>query len=73
MLERALTELMASYERDGHGEIVRVLAPLVMGSEDQKTYAEAAEELEVSHANARVLAFRLRKHLRTLVREEVGE
>ena len=72
ILERALGQLTTAYERDGRGEIVRVLAPLMMGAV-QKTYAEAAGELGISHSNARVLAFRLRKHLRTLVREEVAQ
>ena len=58
---------------NGRREIVQVLAPIVMGAEDEKTYAEAAEELGITHANARILAFRLRKHLRAFVREEVAQ
>lgn len=72
VLERALTQLTAAYQRDGREEVVQVLGPLVLGTEAHKTYREAAGELGISHANARVQAFRLRKHLRTLVREEVA-
>ena len=72
ILERALGQLTAAYERDGRSELVRILGPLVLGTEAGKTYAQAAGELGITHANARVQAFRLRKHLRTLVREEVA-
>ena len=72
VLERALAELTAAYRRDGREEVVGILGPLVLGIEAGKTYAEAAAELGISHANARVQAFRLRKHLRSLIREEVA-
>lgn len=71
ILERALTQLTAAYRRDGRENVVQILGPIVLGTENDKSYAKAADELGVTHANARVLAFRLRKHLRTLIREEV--
>lgn len=72
ILERALGELSHSYEREGKLELARVLAPMIAGAEARQSYAEAAQELEISEANARVAAFRMRKRLRSLVREEVA-
>ncbi|MGK0185431.1 MAG: RNA polymerase sigma factor (sigma-70 family) [Verrucomicrobiales bacterium] len=73
ILERALVQLTAMYRRNGREEIARVLAPTVMGGESETTYEEAAAELGISRGNARVLAFRLRKHLKELVRDEVAQ
>jgi RNA polymerase sigma factor (sigma-70 family) len=72
ILERALGHLTEAYRRDGREKVVQILLPLVLGADTEKPYKEAAVELEVTHANARILAFRLRKHLRTLVREEIA-
>jgi RNA polymerase sigma factor (sigma-70 family) len=72
ILERALDELAAFYEREGKVELARLLAPMVVGEGDGKGYAEVAQQLGISEANARVAAFRLRKRLRSLIREEVA-
>ena len=72
ILERALNELAASYQRDGKSDLARVLAPTIAGLDDRPGYAEAARELCISEANARVAAFRMRKRLRNLIREEVA-
>ena len=50
-----------------------MLAPMVMGGEAATNYQEAAEQLGISIGNARVLAFRLRKHLKELVRHEIAQ
>ena len=73
ILERALEQLTAMYRRNGREEVVRTLAPLVMGGDAGTGYDEAADRLGVTKGNARVLAFRLRKHLKELVRHEVAQ
>lgn len=73
ILERALEQLSALYRRNGREDVVQVLAPLVMGGEAGTDYEEAARLLGTSKGNARVLAFRLRKHLKELVRHEVAQ
>lgn len=72
ILERALGELSQTYEREGKLELAQVLAPMIAGADERQTYAEAAEKLGISESNARVAAFRMRKRLRSLVREEVA-
>ena len=73
ILERALERLKRSYARNGKEATVRVLAPILLGADADKSYADAAEDLGISHSNARVLAFRMKKQLRALIREEVAE
>ncbi len=47
-------------------------APIIAGIDARKTYAEAAAELGMSEGTARAAGFRMRKRLRTLVREEIA-
>lgn len=72
ILERALNELALSYQRSGKSELARILAPTIAGPAQQQGYAEAARKLGMSEPNARMAAFRMRKRLRSLVREEVA-
>ena len=72
IMERALDELARSYQRDGREELAEVLVPLIAGAEQRPSYAAAAESLGISESNARVAAFRMRKKLRSLIREEVA-
>ena len=72
ILERALHQLAVSYEREGRTEVAKVIAPIIAGIDDRKTYAEAGEELGIAEGTARAAAFRMRKRLRTLLREEIA-
>ena len=72
ILERALRDVSVDYEREGKLELARVLAPMIAGADGRQSYAEAAAELGISESNARVAAFRMRKRLRSHVREEVA-
>jgi RNA polymerase sigma factor (sigma-70 family) len=72
LLARAVAELVRSYERDGKVDLARVLVPMITGADERQGYAEASGQLGITEANARVAAFRMRKRLRTLVREEVA-
>ena len=72
ILQRSLDELAIFYEREGKGELARVLTPIVAGGVDGMGYKEAGAKLGLSEANARVAAFRLRKRLRILLRAEVA-
>ena len=46
--------------------------PLIAGSEERTGYAQAGAELGLTEGSARSAAFRLRKRLRALVRDEVA-
>lgn len=72
ILQRALNDLAKFYEKEGKLQWAQVLAPMIAGADERQTYADAAEQLGISESNARVAAFRMRKRLRTLVREEVA-
>ena len=52
---------------------VLVLAPILLRADSDRNYADAAAELGISHANARMIAFRMKKQLRGLIREEVAQ
>lgn len=72
ILERAFAALARAYERDGKGEIARVLLPMIAGAGERQGYAEAAEALGLSEASTRMAVFRMRKRLRSLIREEIA-
>lgn len=72
ILERAMAQLAADYERRGQLAVVRVLAPVVAKVAQRTGYAEAGERLGMSEQTARAAAFRLRKRLRELIRHEVA-
>jgi RNA polymerase sigma-70 factor (ECF subfamily) len=72
IMERALEELSCAYQREGREELAEVLIPLIAGAEERPSYTEAARKLGISDSNARVAAFRMRKRLRSLIRDEVG-
>ncbi len=72
ILERAIGNLARSYQRDGKSEAFRALAPTITGAGEPQSYLEIGRELGISESNARVAAFRMRKRLRRLIREEVA-
>lgn len=72
LLERALEGLEGICRRDGRERHYEVLLPIIAGIDDRGGYAEAAETLGISEGAARMAAFRMRKRLGTLVREEVA-
>ena len=72
ILERAIGNLARSYQRDGKSDVFRVLASTITGAGDSQSYAEMGVELGINESNARVAAFRMRKRLRRLIREEVA-
>lgn len=72
IMERAMEELSQSYQRDGREKLASALIPLIAGAEERQSYADAARDLGISESNARVAAFRMRKRLRNLIRDEVA-
>ena len=72
ILERALSQLAASYQQEGRTEVAKVIAPIIAGIDARKSYAEAGAELGISEGTARAAGFRMRKRLRALIREEVA-
>jgi RNA polymerase sigma-70 factor (ECF subfamily) len=72
ILARAFEELARIYGRDGKEDLARVLLPLITGGEARPDYAAAAEQLGLSEGSARMAAFRMRKRLRGLVREQIA-
>lgn len=72
ILDRALHQLAVGYEREGRTEVAKIIAPMIAGIDVRKTYAEAGEQLGLSEGTARAAAFRMRKRLRNLIREEIA-
>ena len=72
ILERSLSQLAASYEREGRTEVAKAIAPIIAGIDARKTYAEAAAELGMNEGTARAAGFRMRKRLRALIHEEIA-
>lgn len=72
LLEHALERVADLYRKEGKENHFEVLAPMIGGLEGRKSFAEAGEELGLKEASARVAAFRLRKRLRRILREEVA-
>jgi len=71
ILEGSLTQLREQCVKEGKQRNFEVLVPLIAGMDHRASYADAALALGISEGNARVVAFRLRKRLRALVREAV--
>ena len=72
IMERALEELSRAYQQEGREELAETLIPLIAGAEARPSYTEAAQRLGITESNARVAAFRMRKRLRSLIRDEVA-
>lgn len=72
ILQRSMEALTRMYEREGKLELARALAPLIAGTHERRGYTEVAAQLGIDESHARVAAFRMRKRLRHLVREEVA-
>jgi len=72
LLERAIARLAETYAREGKTRHFEVLFPMSSGWDERGSFAEAGRELDLNEGAARVAAFRLRKRLRMLVREEVA-
>ena len=72
ILERALNRLEEICAREGRDKQYEILMPLIAGMDERGGYAAAAAELEIGEGAARMAAFRLRKRLCALVREEVA-
>ena len=72
ILERCLSRLEERYRQEGKERYFEVLMPLIAGSDERGGYARAGAELELTEGSARSGAFRIRKRLRALVRDEVA-
>ncbi len=73
VLGRTFERLREEYELSGKGEIYASLRPVLDGSPKSVKVGEIAATLGVTENHARVLAFRLRKHFKALLREELLE
>ncbi|WP_193214211.1 RNA polymerase sigma factor [Luteolibacter marinus] len=72
ILERCLTRLEERYRQEGKAQYFEILMPLIAGSDDRGGYARAGAVLELTEGSARSAAFRLRKRLRAIVRDEIA-
>jgi RNA polymerase sigma-70 factor (ECF subfamily) len=72
ILDGALQKLATIYEQEDKLDIARVIGPMIAGVEARKTYAQAGQELGMAEGTARAAAFRMRKRLRALIREEIA-
>ena len=72
MMSRARQRLARSEERAGRSELFARIADSVYGDAGTSSYAEIAQELDVSEPALRVRVHRLRKRLGRLLREDIA-
>ena len=72
LLTNVMQQLRDEFTALGKARQFEALEPLIAGSHDDATYADAATQLETSEENARQMTSRLRKRYRELLRAEVA-
>jgi len=72
VLEQAMAALAAEYSSAGKTELFEELRPFISGDDDDISYGDLAQRLEMSEGAMRVAAHRLRQRYAESVRAEVG-
>ena len=70
-LTKALNQLETECNRSGHGPLCKALEPVLFDEQHAPAYAQIAERLGMSDGAVKMAAHRIRKRLRTLIRQEV--
>jgi RNA polymerase sigma factor (sigma-70 family) len=72
VIDTALQNLKAEYERSDRGKIFARLQPLIPLKNDTGQYADAAQQLGMSDGAIQVAMHRLRKRYQTCIREQIA-
>jgi RNA polymerase sigma-70 factor (ECF subfamily) len=73
VMERGLERVRESFVQSGKNEQFEVLRPWLMGDPEGITQADAAAQLGISHAAAKVAIHRLRQKFGEAIRREIAE
>lgn len=73
LLEQIIGRLAAEYDRAGKARQFELLKPFLIGAHSETTYAEAASQLGVTEAAAKMAAHRMRRRYRALLREAIAQ
>ena len=73
LLESALRQLEAEYEREGKAALFAALNPCLTGGRDAQSYAQLAAPLGMNEGAIKVAAHRLRKRYRHWLRLEIAQ
>lgn len=73
LLGRIMETLEAEFQKSGKADQFRELKGFLIGDRSGRTYAEAAQRLQMSEDAARKAASRMRQRYRQLLREEIAE
>ena len=72
MLETSLAALQRQYQQAGKSELFDTLAPFMSAQSDSPTYADIAQQLDMTEPAVRMAVSRMRRHFRDKIRAEVG-
>jgi RNA polymerase sigma-70 factor (ECF subfamily) len=73
VLQRALDELAAEFERRDRAKLFHAIKPLLTGDREETSSAELAHRLDMSESAIKVAIHRMRKRYRELIRLEVAQ
>ena len=73
LLDHVLTRLRDEYNATGKEKLFAVLRPFISSNRQEGSFAELAEQLEMTEGAAKVAAHRLRKRYRELLRSELAQ
>jgi RNA polymerase sigma factor (sigma-70 family) len=73
LLEQVYQRLEAEHQRQGRGELFKILRGTLAGASGSAPYAELAKQLKISEGAAKVAVHRLRQRYRELLREMIAD
>ena len=72
VLETSLAALQQQYQQAGKSELFDALVPFMAAQSDSPTYAEIAQQLDMTESAVRMAVSRMRRRYREAIRAEVG-
>ena len=73
LLDQIMTQLEEELRQSGKVEQFQILRAFLVGSHSGTTYHDAAEQLDMTEAAAKMVATRMRRRYRELLREEIAQ
>ena len=72
VLDRVLEQLQAELVAVGRGRVFEELKPCLTGEDQERSYADIGQRLDLTEGNVKVLVHRLRHRYRELLRKEIS-
>jgi len=72
VLDRVLEQLQAELVAAGRGRVFEELKPCLTGEDQERSYADIGQRLDLTEGNVKVLVHRLRHRYRELLRKEIS-